>query len=240
MKPLTKYTIIISLLIFSNLTATALTWYKDIDRAKEKARRRNKCILLVYLTYSDTHQKRLDKLVLRHSTIEDFIKKHFVPVKIGAKMKLSGEERTEIKRQKAEYNVKYTPKIIILDTLGNELFRYGETNQPRITRLKDPDILVDHMQIIMSNYYRSISQVTATDTNNVEQASVTTNTFPVRTWTNTKGKQVEGRLIEFDAETAVIMNIDGKKCRVSRNILSQDDNNYIDTVRDRQLTDEYR
>jgi hypothetical protein len=161
-------------------------------------------------------------------------------VKIGAQMKWTGEERSEMKRQKAEYNVKYTPKIIILDTLGNELFRYAETNQPRITRLKDPDILVDHMQIIISNYYLSKTQIAAVDTNDFKNASDNTNSLPVRTWTNTKGKQVEGRLVEFDEETAVIMNKDGKKCRVSRNILSKDDNNYIDTVRDSQLKDEYR
>jgi thioredoxin-related protein len=214
--------------MFSINALYGISWEKSIDTGLKKAQENKKCVFLLF-TGSDwcKYCITLEKHVLSKSVFKDYAEENLILVKYDKRKKTSKSKQKKIKEVMEKYSARGYPTIFVLDPDNNKLGHMGSS--------EDPDGFVTQLKQIVSTYKPPEDKEDAADA--IPDTSVaspeakpTPADYPYRTWTNNKGKKITGKLIRFDEDRAVIMNRKGRKSTVSRKILSDEDNAYLDEI----------
>lgn len=197
------------------LTCHADIWMTDYDQALEKGIRENKPIFLLF-TGSDWCGWciKLEDQVFSEDEFEEYATEKLVCVK--ADFPRDNDQSEEVKKQNKRLQKKFDisgyPTVLILNPNNEEIIAgtgYREGG---------PSKYVKHLKELTSSYREKHGEP-LTKEKLYEQS---------RVWTNDKGKELKGQLVEYEHEMVVIRSdANGKKYKNELEDLSEKDRKLI-------------
>lgn len=212
--------IVILMVLFTCITLTshADVWMTDYDQALEKGNRENKPILLLF-TGSDWCGWciKLEDQVFSEEEFEEYATEKVVCVK--ADFPRNKDQDDEVKKQnkklKKKFGISGFPTVLVLNPKSEEII--ANTGY----REGGPSKYVDHLKELTSPYHEKHGEPLTAE-KLYEQS---------RVWTNDKGQELKGQLVEYEDDTVMIRSeANGKKYKNTLEALSEKDRKLIQGV----------
>lgn len=195
-------------------------WTTDYDAAVKEAKKENKPVMLLF-TGSDWCGWciRLENEVLGENEFERYAKKDLICVKADfpRRKKIADDVKQQNMELRKKFGIRGYPTVLLLNPENEEILARTDY------RKGGPEKYVKHLQELTADYRK-------------EQGPPAPSEDPYttsRTWVDSKGRKLTGKLAKFDGENVVIRSLTGKEFKTEFDNLSEADQKLLQSLPDK-------
>jgi len=227
-----KRVLLIWLVCISAATLTARAqsgWTDNMDQALETAKAQNRFMLLNF-TGSDWCGWciKLDKEVFSKNDFKKYAQEKLVLVTVDFPMKKKPSSKVQKQNNelKSKYSIGGYPTIIILDPNGEKI---GQTGY----KAGGAESYVSHLEEIIAPHAGKFGKTASGPVTSAPStpAAPALDVRAMRTWTSSKGSEIEARYEQRIGEMVELRRTDGSMVRIDIASLSENDQEFLRSIK---------